>query len=304
MDLNLLHLVFSLTIDGMVTDSFYLFDLSRRFPRAFREVTCGRTAPCDDCSETTGCRWFPLFGRQLSTNPEAVRRHQKPPLPFVFAPPLLAPGPRAAADLEIRLTLVGSAINHAGDFIRGVKRCYDDVGGGSKLLITLDGVSSRGVHDESSWVKTTKRGELTGEFRILAADDISGKPAGDNKELPLIFLTPFRQLREGRLLRTPDASAFLRGLIRRVSSLAAAYGEREPDGDFRLLAELSRDIKLTRNALFFVPATGSSRGGVQGSVSLSGNLTPFLPYLFLGEYLHAGKGASWGYGQYQLTIDN
>ncbi len=303
MDLNLLHLVFSLTVDGTPGDRFDLFDLFRRFPARFREVTCGRTTPCDGCPETTGCPWFPLLGQQLSTDPEAVRRHQKPPLPFIFGIPLLPPGEHPAADSEVSLTLVGSAVNHAADFIRALERCVTEDRCGCNRLITIDGVSSRGVYGERSLLRMTRRGELTGDLRILAGDDIAGKSAPDKENVPVTFQTPFRQLREGRLFRTLDCSAFLRGVIRRVSSLVATYGGGETDADFRELAGLSRGIQLQQNALHFTAGTPPNRGGVQGSVILSGDLEPFLPYLFLGEYLHAGKGASWGFGRYELTVD-
>ena len=300
MNLNLVHLVFALTLDGTVASPFALFDLPRRFPRAFREVTCGRATPCGDCHEAAGCPWFPLFGQHLSTDPEAVKRHQKPPLPFVFAVPLLASGESAAEDVEIGLTLVGSAVNHAGDFIRAMERYCAGEMTGANLVITLDGVSAQGLFGERSAVRMSRRGELSGDLRILAAEDIAGKSVSDKENVALNFLTPLRQLREGRLLRNLDCSAFLRMLIRRVSSLVAAYGGGELDADFRWLSELSREIEVMDNALIFAPGTGPNTAGVQGSVCLAGELAPFLPYLYLGEYLHAGKGASWGFGRFEL----
>jgi len=300
MDLNLLHLIFSLTLDGAVASPFALFDLSRRFPAAFREVTCGRTTPCGECPAANGCCWFPLFGQPLSSDPEAVKRHQKPPLPLVFSIPLLAPGEVSAADAELGLTLVGSAVNHAGEFIRGMERfCSGELSGGN-LAVTLDGVSCRGLFGERSAVRVTKRGDLTGDLRVLAAGDIAGKLALDEGSVTLDVLTPLRQFREGRLLRRFDCSAFLRGLIRRVSSLVAAYGENEVVTDFRWLAERSREIHADDSALVSAENTGPALAGLHGSVTLTGDLGPFLPYLFLGEYLHAGKGASWGFGRYEI----
>ncbi len=304
MHLNLLQLIFSLTVDGRVAGEYDLFDLSRRFPSAFRQVTCGRPLPCGVCPATVDCPWFPLFAQQLSTDPEAVKRHQKPPLPFVFGIPLLLPGEKRGDDQELRLTLVGSAIYHAADFIRGVERYCAGDDARSELLLTLDSVSSRGLFDERSPVRMTKGRELSGELQLLTAEDIAGKSMSDDGQVALTFLTPFQQFREGRLLRTLDVSSFLRGVIRRVSSLAAAYGDAELEADFRWLAELSHGIEAAHNGILFTEYAGANRGGMQGRSTLTGNLAPFLPYLFLGEYLHAGKGASWGFGRYELTIDN
>ena len=41
-------------------------------------------------------------------------------------------------------------------------------------------------------------------------------------------------------------------------------------------------------------------GGALGSWTLSGELEPLLPWLQLGQWLHIGKNATMGLGQYRL----
>jgi hypothetical protein len=41
-------------------------------------------------------------------------------------------------------------------------------------------------------------------------------------------------------------------------------------------------------------------GGVVGDWTLRGDLAPFLPFLHLGQWLHAGKNATFGLGKYHL----
>jgi CRISPR/Cas system endoribonuclease Cas6 (RAMP superfamily) len=41
-------------------------------------------------------------------------------------------------------------------------------------------------------------------------------------------------------------------------------------------------------------------GGFVGKISFSGLLIPFWSYLLLGEYVHVGKGSSFGLGKYEI----
>lgn len=300
MNLNLAHLIFSLTLDGTVATPFALFDLSRRFPAAFREGTCGNASPCNNCPDSTGCPWFPLFGQALSPDPQVVKRHQKPPLPFVFSIPLLQTGSAECTDLEIGLTLLGSAINHASEFIKALELSCSRGPAGSGFSVTLDGVFSEGLFRERAAIRVSKQGTMVGDLRIIAANDLAMRTGPSQDRVSLSFLTPMRLFREGKLLRNFDGPLFLRGLIRRVSSLVATYGEEEMDVDFRWLAEHARNVQFLPFSLEYSSDHGPALAGIHGSVTVGSGCEPFLPLLGVGEYVHAGKGASWGFGRFEV----
>ena len=44
--------------------------------------------------------------------------------------------------------------------------------------------------------------------------------------------------------------------------------------------------------------------GFIGKIQFAGDVTPFLPLLSLGEYLHIGHHTGFGYGQYRIEQDD
>ena len=300
MDLNLVHLIFSLTLDGSVADRFALFGLRRGFTTALKRATCGRQVPCGECREVDECEWFLLFGQPLSTDPEAVKRHQKPSLPFVFDLPLLPDGLFHCADVEVGLTLVGSAVAHAGAFVAAMREVCAGGFGDSSLVVSIDGMESQGVFGERVGVAFARRGGMPTNLQLLSISDVAGKAVTMADHVILSFVTPLRLFHEGKVLRSFDGPLFLRGLVRRVSSLAAAYGDEEMADDFRWLALRSREVRLTDSRIRFDSSGEMTTAGIVGEGVLAGDVEPFLPYLRLGEYLHAGKGASWGFGKFKI----
>jgi hypothetical protein len=302
MELNLVHLIFSLTLDGYTEDRFALFSLRRGFPAALKRVTCGRLIHCEACRDTADCGWFPLFGQPLSTDPDAVKRHQKPPLPFVFSLPLLSDGPLHCSDVEVGLTLVGNAVAHAGSFVVAMRDVCGAGFGDGCFTISLDDVLSQGAFGERVGVEFAKRGGMPLNLKVFSVSDVTGQAVALTDGLSLSLVTPLRLFHEGRLLRGFDSSLFLRGLVRRVSSLAAAYGNGELTDDFRWLALRSREVRVTDSRIRYDISGGMINAGIVGEGVLTGDLEPFLPYLRLGEYLHAGKGASWGFGRLEIDM--
>ena len=41
-------------------------------------------------------------------------------------------------------------------------------------------------------------------------------------------------------------------------------------------------------------------GGFIGSITFEGDFKSYLPFLLLGEYIHVGKGTSFGLGKYKI----
>jgi len=103
---------------------------------------------------------------------------------------------------------------------------------------------------------------------------------------------------------------FIRGLLRRISSLMYFHHDCEWKADFSALIKQAEKIKTVQeNTRWLDWQRYSSRqngkinlGGLVGSITYEGDLGVFMPLLKLGELVHVGKGTVFGMGKYELEL--
>ncbi|MBI2877259.1 MAG: CRISPR system precrRNA processing endoribonuclease RAMP protein Cas6, partial [Candidatus Tectomicrobia bacterium] len=129
------------------------------------------------------------------------------------------------------------------------------------------------------------------------------------ESLALRFLTPTRIRYQEDLCLDLEFHILIRSLLRRLSSLAYFHCGLDPEGlDFRSWIARAETVGLGRRELRWYDWERYSvrqyarmmLGGFVGEVSFVGELGPFMPMIRLGEWLHAGKGTSFGLGRYEV----
>ena len=133
--------------------------------------------------------------------------------------------------------------------------------------------------------------------------------------LRVTLATPLRLVDDQDKLVGPDqfsAGALVKNLVGRVSMMCRYYGDAPLDADFRALKALRENLRAEEPDLDFADQkrwSGHQKneipiGGVVGSfaVDMRGREALF-PYLWLGQWLHAGKGAVMGMGSIRLTAE-
>jgi len=289
-ELNYVTLIFTFTLKGNVPDPYALFAMRGAFEEAFRETVGCRRGECRGCA-SGDCPFAATFSQALTRDPEALRRHQKPPLPFVFRMPVLPPLPNREARGECALTLFGSALHHFDSFL-----------GAATLLLAR-------VPAEVQLVELLSPGGGRSPLSCAAAPDnplpllsaLDPRPGGPlaPDRVSVEFLTPLRLLSDGRIVKDVTFSRFARALLRRVSAVAYYYGGVELPFDYRALAAASERVACTGNACRFTQWGKTS--GVVGRLDFSGDLEEFHRILLLGRAMHLGKGASFGLGEFSLS---
>ena len=131
--------------------------------------------------------------------------------------------------------------------------------------------------------------------------------------LTLELQTPLRLVVQKKMLtpqRFNSPYPLLMNLVRRASMLCAFHGDHELQADYAALKQAAQRARLEEASLAWRDQhRWSSRtrqrvplGGVTGHLRLDISEAPELwPFLWLGQWLHAGKGAVLGMGRYTLS---
>jgi len=295
MDFNLVHLAITVRTDDAVQLCLLLPLLGNEFAAACR-INCCRwpERACGSCSRQESCSWNLVFGQNLSADPSALKRFQKPPLPFMFTFPSMHGPADGATEIECGLVVIGQAIPCLDLLLEGFR----------EILLPLSAeVLQVGTRDYQGIVHPL--GDGTGvncpeNLVVLSINDVLDNRIWTGSCLQIRLMSPLRLFEEGRLLGHFDFSRFARSLLRRVSSLAYYYGAHEFACDYKELSRQADAVICTDNH-FIRAADGNRRmAGLLGDGRFRGDFSGLLPFLVAGLYVHVGKGSSFGRGAYEL----
>ncbi|GFO64917.1 CRISPR system precrRNA processing endoribonuclease RAMP protein Cas6 [Geomonas paludis] len=288
MELHYAKLWFSFTLRHDVSDPYAFYATRADFESAFRAAVSCKRGDCAGCRRGD-CAFSATFSQEIAQDPEAVRRHQKPPLPFIFDFPVLPPSPNRGRGCELALTLVGSSIQNLPAYLEAVRILIENKGG---VLVAVAAESPGGARADYA-------GDGSFPLPLLGSLDPALTGPLPTETVALRLLTPLKLVREGRLLKAFTFADFARTLMRRVSSLAYHYEGAEPALDYRWLSGQSDAVDTVESDCRFVSWNGRP-AGILGTARFAGDLEPFHLLLQLGTATHLGKGASFGYGCYRV----
>ncbi len=304
MDFVFTKLIFTLLLADDIPDRFALFRIRNDFVSAFREVVCRNGNGCNGCPERDICSYHLTFSQDVSDDGAAAKRHQKPPLPFVFDFPVLPAAPNSGKEIEMALVLAGTAINHARDYIAAVCAIFDPSSTLGKLAVEVVRVESVTVTDCRNLIMENGGPVALDEISTISARDIADTQDLSPNRVRLTITTPMKLLHDGKTVSELTFPLFIRPLMRRVSSIAFYYYGGGLEADYKWLSSLSESVKTVENR--FRPAEwveghrGERFDGLTGSGVFEGALSDFHNFLLLGEFFHIGKGASFGLGRFRL----
>ncbi len=283
--------------------------LRGQFGAALRRTACMTGAKtCAGCPLLATCP-YPAIFETPAPREHALQKFSAVPNPYVIEPPPLGNRAVAAGEvLSFGMVLVGRALDRLPLIVYALQRALRHGLGEQRASGELqDVVWERGERAESVW-------DAAGA-RVRAHEPTLEVPAFESgASARLEIATPLRLQDNGRPLRPHELSPrkLATALVRRAALLFEFHADRPGLG--AQAAELARHAETLadeRALAWHDWSRYSSRqkqamtlGGVLGTWTLRGELTPLLPWLWLGQWLHVGKNATMGMGAYALALSH
>jgi hypothetical protein len=274
------------------------------FGHALRRLACMTRQPdCKACPLHATCPYPAIFSPPPPPQ-HHLQRFSEIPVPFIVEPPAwgargLAPGDT----FDFGLVLMGPALNQLPLILHAWQRALDHgigKGQGQARLEQVDWMDGDTAHP----IHTAQNPHIMPHAAVLPLPPEPVPP-----RITLRHSTPLRLQHNGRPIdpKVLQPVEFLMPLIRRIALLSEFHLKHPIQADFAQLKAQAQTLMAEKNLHWQDWQRYSSRqqqnmalGGCMGNWQLIGDLTPFWPWLWLGQWLHAGKNASFGLGQYRL----
>ncbi len=276
------------------------------FGHALRRTVCiTNLQSCEICSLVESCSYPNLFEPQITIGTHRHPLFSRPPVPYVLEPHD-SKVDISSSTHNVGVILFGSAIKKFPDVVSALR-----IAGKCGLTGSCIRLHLKDVQFESFYGKTWEM--IYEKDRFLAPASIVSKWDAPllNSSIRVKLISPLR-IKFGNRLTSEERftfRAFATSLLRRISLLLYSATGTPLKIDFNeVLQNAGRIPFYKKNVVWHEWIRHSTRqntkmkmGGLIGSFEVDHhNVRPFLPYLWLGQWTHLGKGCTMGLGRYTI----
>ena len=276
------------------------------FGQELRRGECLTGAPqCAGCPARADCRYGRLFDTAPASGGTWMQGIDHVPHPMLLRAASAEAGTSQGEGAALEVLLFGrpaiaEAARVAGALARAAMRGVGRARGRWRLR------------------SVASRADAQGPWRALDLNDVDAwridavalQPPACPAGAAIRFVSPVRIQRGGRPIG-PQAltfADFYASLLRRISSIAHFHESHAWQADFRGLVEQARTVRFAQQRLqwhddqrySFRQRTSVPLGGIVGSARIEGDLRPFWPHLWAGQWVHVGKATIFGHGRFAL----
>ncbi len=275
------------------------------FGHALKKTVCVvRDTPCYDCMLKTSCAYSYIFETPPPEKAEKMRKYNASPHPFVLQFPLQQDN--QSNRYKLNLIIYGHGQRFFPYITHAMRKAGQDGLGSRRQVFELETITQITANKEKHIV--FQQGQL------YSQKSESGIAIPEMPEIIAIKIhSPLRIKQQGHNLNSEhfNFAALFGNLLRRISMLTYFHTDEPLETDFADLTQRAKQINFThKNLKWFDWKRYSSRqktemnmGGVMGTLQLdSQGMEDFWPYLWLGQWTHAGKATSMGLGHYSIDM--
>lgn len=299
------------------------------FGNSFRGIACiNKKWDCKECLLKEKCIYSYIFETPLPRDSELQKKNSYVPHPFIIEPPLEHKELFKKDEfISFDLILIDKAIEYLPYFIFTFKEMGNKGIGKGRGKYFLERVENYPNNIEKSIRKNNSKCNygtklvydgkdkiFLDEYHIITEKDIKeiSNDFNGTGKITLEFLTPTRIKLHDKLISQLEFYIFVKNLLRRISALSYFHSSNPVELDYAELINTAEDIKISNSELYWYDwerysSRQSSKmklGGFKGRISFKetkrGLIKKYLPLIILGEYIHIGKGTSFGLGKYKI----
>ncbi len=272
------------------------------FGHALKRAVCVTRAPqCTGCLLLLTCSYPYLFETPPPDGAQKMRRYRAAPHPYLFS------GWSEDPELfTLELTLIGRGNQYLPYALHALDRAGAEGIGSNRKRFQLESVAQEVALGSEDWQPIYHPQESCSPLALSTPLPPPAPPG-----IGVRLLSPLRLKHEEHLV-DPGSFRFadlFGNLLRRISMLTYFHTDTPLETDFAHLMALAHAVSIAGAELTWQDWTRySSRqhttmemGGLMGTFRVAAtDLAPFWPYLWLGQWVHAGKAAVMGNGRYRL----
>lgn len=205
---------------------------------------------------------------------------------------------------DFDITLFGSGTEYAGVYLDALIAAEQKGWGAERIPFRLLRVTNQDSNKliyagGKSWIRNLTPKAVSIEERNAAY-------------AYLVFDTPLRVVSGGELFQKLPFDVVIQFLTRRISLMTVKYTEFNLEWDTEEMMRQAAEIKVVEESWREIPFSRYSMNQPNGKLELAsktgwilyeGELSPFVPVLEMGRYLRLGKGATIGFGHYDIFYD-
>lgn len=280
------------------------------FGNSFRKAVCAlkKIQDCTACILKQQCIYMAVFNPPPPKDFSDAAKYRHAPPPYILNPPIdnrevFRPGD----SMTFNLVLMGKAADAVPYFIYSFIEMGKRGLGRERGKYELEKVE---VLNDNQYTQIYD--SETGTLKDFTLGSCTSPHTGYSNvnNLILKFLTPLRLKEKNSLVTDLNFTLFFKRLAHRLELLSAFYSSDGPIPFSDNLIEQAGEIKVKQDNLYWYEwERYSSRqkdlmklGGLRGEIEFESNLTPFMPYLKLGEVVNVGQGTSFGLGRYNIQV--